>query len=247
MKKSILTAALAITTVVMSGVVQVYAGPLGIVHVNAPAVNCKFDSSCKVVVNDFVTDFAWSSPSNDSFLQSRTWPQGKPGTVAAGLYAYLYRIDLSKAMAATGYTCVKSFSIPFGPVETVDYSGSGTAAQVFVITTGGVGSIAPATAMKTGNQIDFTFEPQLCNGGQPGKGGMTFFFGLSSKNPSRQVTSTLARDIGPALSLKAIAPKIPFVKKTHRAGTQLVSGQASIRKPGQRTLACPAMAGRKST
>jgi hypothetical protein len=217
MKRGFLTAVL--TLLAMLGGVQncVYAAPLKIVHVNAPAVNCKFDPSCKVVVNDFVTDFAWSSTSNDSFLQSRTWPQGKPGTAAAGLYAYLYRIDLSKAMAATGYTCVKSFSIPFGPVQAVDYSGTGTASQVFVITTGGVGSIAPVTAVQTGNQIDFTFKPLLCNGGQPGKGGMTFFFGLSSKKPSREVTSTLSRDTGPALSLKAIAPKIlkiPFVKKT---------------------------------
>jgi len=210
MKESTLKAVLALSAIVMFAGLQnsVHAETLSIVHVNAPAVNCKFDPTCTVVVNDFVTDFAWSSSSNDSFLQSRTWPQGKPGTAAAGLYAYVYRIDLSKAMAATNYTCVTSFSIPFGPVAAVDYSGSGTTSHVFVITTGGLGTIAPVAAVKTGNKIDFTFQQPFCNGGQPGKGGMTFFFGLASKNPSRQVTSILSRDIGPALSLKAVAPKI---------------------------------------
>jgi len=190
-----------------------YAETLSIVQVSAPAINCKFDPSCKVVVNDFVTDFAWSSSSNDAFLQSRTWPQGVPGNVAAGLYVYLYRIDLAKSMAITHFTCVTSFSIPFGPVETVDYTGSGSAHQVFAVTTGGLGSIAPASAEKSGNSITFTFAQPLCNGGQPGKGGVSFFFGLVSKSPSRQVTSTLSRDIGPALSLKAVAPKIWAMNK----------------------------------
>jgi hypothetical protein len=199
-------------SVTMAGIAC--AETLSIVHVNAPAVNCKFDPSCKVVVTDVVANFAWSSSSNDSFLQSRTWPAGKPGTVAAGLYAYLYRIDLSKAMAAVGYTCVKSFSMPFGPVAAVDYDGSGTATHVFVITSGGLGSIAPVTAVKTGNKIDFTFQQPFCNGGQPDKGGMTFFFGMSSTNSWRSVTSTLARDIGPALSLKAVAPKLPIWKNS---------------------------------
>lgn len=210
MGKGILTAVLALLAVATFGGAEnsVYAETLSIVQVNAPAVNCKFDPSCKVVVNDVVTDFAWSSFSNDSFLQSRTWPKGKPGTVAAGLYAYLYRIDLSKAMAATNYTCVTSFSIPFGPVEPVDYSGVGTTNHVFVITTGGLGSIAPVSAVKkSDNKIDFTFQQPFCNGGQPGKGGMTFFFGLASKYPSFQETAILSKDIGQALHLKLVAPK----------------------------------------
>jgi hypothetical protein len=119
-------------------------------------------------------------------------------------------------MAATGYTCVKTFSIPFGQVEAVDYSGSGTSNHVFVITTGGLGSIAPVVAVKTGNKIEFTFQQPFCNGGQPGKGGMTFFFGMSSKNSSRSVTATLTRDVGPDLNLKAVAPKLPAWKKTMR-------------------------------
>jgi hypothetical protein len=215
MKQRILTTALvplALATL-LGAQNRVYAEALSIVQVSAPEVNCRFDPSCTVVVNDFVTDFAWSSSSNDAFLQSRTWPQGVPGTPAAGLYAYLYRIDLSKSMAVTHFTCVTSFRLPFGPVEAVDYTGGGTAHQVFVISTGGLGSIALASAEKSGNNINFTFAQPLCNGGQPGKGGMSFFFGLASKSPSREVVSTLSRDIGPSLSLKAVAPKIWVTKK----------------------------------
>ena len=214
MKKGLQTAVMALLAVVIFGGEEndVFAETLSIVHVNAPAVNCKFDSSCKVVANDFVTDFAWSSSSNDSFLQSRTWPQGKPGTVAAGLYPYLYRIDLSKTMAVANYTCVTSFRIPFGPVEAVDYSGSGTANHVFVITSGGLGSIEPVTAVRDNfGMIDFTFQQPFCDGGQPGKGGMTFFFGLSSKYSSRKVTSNLSRNIGPTILLDSKAPAFPVL------------------------------------
>lgn len=210
MNSNILTSivsALLATTMFLGVQGSARAQTLSIVHVNAPAVNCKFDPSCKVVVNDFVTDFAWSSTANDSFIQSRTWPQGKLGTAAAELYAYVYRIDLSKSMAATHFTCVKTLTIPFGPVEAVKYSGE-TPHHVFVVTSGGLGSIAPISAVRNiDNTIDFTFQQPFCNGGQPGKGGMTFFFGLSSKYPSRQDTSTLSRDIGPALSLKSVVPE----------------------------------------
>jgi hypothetical protein len=189
-----------------------WAGNFSMVHVNAPSINCKFDPSCKVVVSDFVTHFAWSGSASDAFLQSRLFPRGKSGTAAAGLYAYLYRIDLSKAMATVGYRCVSSFSIPFGPVKSVDYNGDGTSEQVFVITSGGLGSISPVTAVESGNNVTFTFQSPFCDGGQPGKGGMSFFFGMTSKNSSRTVTSTLSASYGTALSLQAKAPKLTLYK-----------------------------------
>ena len=210
MKMGILAEGMTVLVIVFLLAVQrpVLAETLSIVPVKAPAINCAFDPSCKIVVNDFVANFAWSSTGNDSFLQSRTWPQGKPGTAAAGLYAYLYRIDLSKAMAATNFTCLQSFSIPFGPVTPVDYGGTCSASHVFVITSGGLGTIAPVSAVRQAdNSIEFTFQSPFCNGGQPGKGGMSFFFGLASKYPPFQVVAKLSKDMGPAVNLQAVAPK----------------------------------------
>jgi hypothetical protein len=203
-------AILLISTIVPGMINAAGAEPLTIVPVHAPDVYCNFAISCKVDAKDAIAGFAWSSLANDSLLQSRTWFVGQPGTVAAGLYAYLYRIDLSKAATAVPYVCVAAFSIPFGPVESVDYDGNGTPGHVFVVADGSLGAIAPVTANRNGNNIDFTFQQPFCNGGT------TFFFGMSSKHSPRYVITTLSRDIEPALNLKAFAPQMPVWKKGTR-------------------------------
>src|SRR3954449_5349948 len=119
---------------------MVAAAPLTVVTVGAPAINCKFDPSCKVVVNDTTANFTLPGTSGNAFLQSRTWPKGKPGTVGAGKYAYLYRLDLTQLTGLTAQGCVTQLKITFGPVVSLNYNGVGPR-QVFVITSGGLGSV----------------------------------------------------------------------------------------------------------
>ena len=57
------------------------AAPLTVVNVGAPAINCKFDPSCKITVTDTTANFTLPGTSGNAFLQSRTWPAGRPGTV----------------------------------------------------------------------------------------------------------------------------------------------------------------------
>jgi hypothetical protein len=57
---------------------------LTVVNVSAPAVNCVFNASCTVVVNDSVGTLAYTPLGNGAFVQSRTYP-GEPGTPGAGL------------------------------------------------------------------------------------------------------------------------------------------------------------------
>ncbi len=44
------------------------AAPLKIVDVSAPAINCKFDPSCKIVVTDSVANFTLPGSSGNAFL-----------------------------------------------------------------------------------------------------------------------------------------------------------------------------------
>src|SRR4030042_3517871 len=82
------------------------AGPLKIVTVSFPAINCKFDTDCKITVNDKGTNFTLPGATGTAFLQSRLWPKGQAGTAGANLYAYLYRLDVRQPAGATNIPCV---------------------------------------------------------------------------------------------------------------------------------------------
>lgn len=71
------------------------AANLDVVTVAAPAINCRFDTDCKITVSDTTAVFSWPSLPGQGVLQSRTWPQGQTGAAGAKLFAYLYRIDLT--------------------------------------------------------------------------------------------------------------------------------------------------------
>jgi hypothetical protein len=191
------------------------ATPLDVVTVGFPAVNCKFDTDCTITVNDFAKHFTLPGASGDAFLQSRQFPAGQPGTPGAGLHAYLYRIDLTQAAGILSIPCITQLRIPFGPVAPVDYNGDGNTDQVFVATSGGLGSVGLASANQVGNQITFTFAPAVCAGPAPGHGETTFFFGLASTRTDRAVTAVVTTVTpGGTLSLDARAPQL-LTKRRH--------------------------------
>ena len=196
------------------------AANLDVVTVAAPAINCRFDTDCKITVSDTTAVISTSGLPGQGFLQSRTWPPGQPGTPGVKLFAYLYRIDLTKWQGHEGPSgqipqtasiipCVTELRLPFGPVAPLDYDGNGDKDQVFVITQGGLGSVKPSAVIQTGNEITFKFLPPVCGSLKPGKGQTTFFFGLASTQPPQPVTAQVVHNAGPTLSLKARAPKIP--------------------------------------
>jgi len=57
------------------------AAPLKVVNLSAPAINCVFNPTCTVTVNDT------RQHCDEHFLQSRTY-KGAVGSPAAGLFAY---------------------------------------------------------------------------------------------------------------------------------------------------------------
>lgn len=177
---------------------------LKVVDVNAPAVNCIFDTSCTVTVND-TTDTIPIPAGGTNFFQSRTFT-GKSGAPANGLYAYEYRIDLRNAIGITYIPCIKSLTVEFGTVvSTLDYDGDGEADQVYVITSGGLGSVSLASAQRNGDNITFNFTSPVCAGGSPGTGQSSFFFGLVSTHPPQNVTATVMGTAGDIYDVQARA------------------------------------------
>ena len=173
------------------------------VDVRAPDVNFIFDPDGSITVSDIGPPLTPSGASGAGFLQSRLYPQAPPGTPAAGSFPYEYRVALDGASGGGPGACVRSLSLDFGPVRSFDYDGSGSVSQVFTVTQGGLGSVRPSGAELAGDRLTFTFDPPVC------PGATSYFFGLSSPHPPRDVTAEVRDVAGNVYSLQAKAPAFP--------------------------------------
>jgi hypothetical protein len=151
---------------------------LTIVEVNAPAVNCVFQPSCVITVTDTIGHIGlpFIATPGTAWLQSRIY-NSAPGTPAAGKTGYVYRVSLTEAAGSA--ECLGGLVLNFGPVAKLPYT-PGTLSDVFVVTTGGLGTIKLASAVKTGDIIEFAFSKPLCLSGPPDIANTTFFFGLAA-------------------------------------------------------------------
>jgi hypothetical protein len=179
------------------------AQPLSVVKVQAPTVNFVFNPSGTIVVQDLSSKI-WTN----GFLQSRNF-QGAAGAPAKGLYVYEYRVDLRNEVGIVAIPSIFSLTVDIGPNVQLDFNGDKKLDDVFVITQGGMGTIGLASAVRTGNNVKFTFVSPVSGGGSPGKGDSSFFFGIVSKYPRKTVIATAPNSMGAALSLKAWAPSHP--------------------------------------
>jgi hypothetical protein len=181
--KIIMRVAVIAATGIFGAVLDAQAAPLSVVDVAAPGTNCVFNATpipnvpppaCQVVVNDSIGVFTPPGDIGVARLQSRTYPGTAPAP-AAGTMAYVYRVDLTAVKGVTAANCVTKLALKFGPVVKLPYSASG-AADVFVVTTGGLGSVKIASADHVGGTITFTFAAPIC------PGDTSYFFGLASKS-----------------------------------------------------------------
>jgi hypothetical protein len=178
---------LVISAALIGSLAQAQAAKLTVVKVAAPAVNCVFNASCKVAVQDSVSNLTWSAFGDGAFLQSRTHP-GNAGAPGAGTTAYEYRVDLRNGTSFTD--CLVGMVIDFGPVKALTYPQNQPAppnqpAHVFVVTHGGIGSVGIKLAVQEGSVITFTFDNYLCAGQS------SFFFGLAGGTTPKSTPGTL--------------------------------------------------------
>lgn len=205
---------------------------LSFVQVSAPDINCIFDVDCKITVNDLGSNFTPPAATGDAFLQSRLWPKGEAGTKGAGLYAYLYRIDMRNAVGLSAKACVFEMRIDFGPIVALDYNGDGSVEQGFVVTKGGIGNVKPTSMQQVGPTIIIRFQdPPVCDGSNKGNGDSSFFFGFASKLPHQDVTATLAGSPSMTESLPAWAPKLDPAIHVHIGESNNKHFQAGLLLP----------------
>jgi hypothetical protein len=162
---------------------------LKIVEVSAPAINCVFNATCKITVSDTSGNILFSTVSpGTAWLQSRTYA-GQPGTPAAGLTGYEYRISMTQASGQAD--CITGFTVNFGPHTPLPYKDN-TPADVFVITGGGLGTISLKSAQRFGDVIELTLAAPLCLNGPADAKNTTFFIGLAAAAAPMHVNAQIS-------------------------------------------------------
>lgn len=179
------------------------AAPLPIAEVTAPEINCVFDTDCSITVDDSTGVFTVGTTAGDAILQSRIWPRGEAGTPGAGLWSYLYRLDLTGAAGLTAQPCVTRLTLEFGPVERLDYDSDGELDSVFVVRTGGIGTVGPSAAEKNGGSLVFHFANAVCSGASVGAGDSSYFFGVASKSPPLAIAAIVRDSLGETRTVEA--------------------------------------------
>jgi hypothetical protein len=168
--------------------------------VQAPLINTAFSSSGQVTASDTTGTITLPDGTGSGFVQSRTIGPGQPGTVAAGLTGYLYRLDLTgiSAGAAGGLTRIV---IPTGAPPAVAWPGASGPSPLFVITEGGTGSVAPARIQLIGHLTVVDFDPPLPAGQS------SFFFGLAAAATPVATDLTVYAAGGSAVAVRGMAPR----------------------------------------
>jgi hypothetical protein len=108
----------------------------------------------------------------------------------------MYRISLTQA-AGSG-DCLGGLVLNFGPALKLPYAPN-KVADVFVITSGGLGSIGLKSAERFGEVIVFELAKMLCLDGGPNLANTTFFFGLAADTPAMATSAQIFGSGNPPL------------------------------------------------
>src|SRR3954469_12078262 len=124
--RSIVSAAIAALAIPGAAQAQL----LKIVEVNAPKVNCVFQTDCNIPVTDSSSNInlQFLAAPGTAWLQSRTFA-GEAGAPGAGTTGYEYRISMTQA---SGAGCILGFNLNFGPHKQLPYADR-ELAHVFVV------------------------------------------------------------------------------------------------------------------
>ena len=154
----------------------VQAQVLKVVEVGAPAINCVFQTDCNIPVSDTTGNIGlpYVTPGT-AWLQSRTFA-GEAGAPGVGTTGYEYRVSMTQA---SGPGCILGLNLNFGPSKQLPYLNN-QLADVYVVTTGGLGTVGIESAVRSGDGIQFTFKAPVCADGPPDIKKTTFFFGLAA-------------------------------------------------------------------
>ena len=195
-----------IVAAVTLGATPALAGSLKVVNVSAPAINCVFDPKCTIVVTDSVDTIAVPGISGSAILHVAHLYGRTRHACCRHLTGYEYRVDLTQAVGDVAKSCVTRLKIDTGPVKQLPYQGGAALADVYLVTSGGIGTVDLASADETDGAVTFAFRTPVCVSASPSRVATSYFFGFASAKAPRAVTAQAQSHDGQILDVAARAP-----------------------------------------
>lgn len=206
----ILKLGLAAATAVLLANAPLAAAPLTIANVGRSQANCDFDVACTAASTNTSANLQYYMQGATAQIWTRTL-SGQAGSAAAGKTGYEYQIDLSAVPVDGGSECIFGMLLGFPVLDQVNYSGNGST-DLYVVTSGGSGTIAPTAASLAAPgllEIDFGGEG-IC------ASQASMAFGLSSSQGSPATADIRLLQSGP----------IPILDVTARVPSGAIGMQA---------------------
>jgi hypothetical protein len=125
------------------------AAPLLIAGVSSRGIDCTYDPNCASTSTDTSAPISIDGLGGRALLHTRIFT-GEFGSPATGLTGYMYRVNMSGAYGGKKAACVSALRLAFGPAVKLPYVSGGPYVDIFVITSGGLGTIGLASAERDG-------------------------------------------------------------------------------------------------
>ena len=162
---------------------------LKLLNVNDPGIYCRFSPDCHVAPVETSSSFTPTNLAAACVLQSRSFAGN--GMDAAGTYGYEYRIVLNNAGAqGDNFLTVDSLTLHFDSPQSFAFGGHASN-QVWVVATGGPGSLAPGSASLSGTNIVVKFSPPIILVTKTNQSAGTYYFGMISTGQPRVTTAVV--------------------------------------------------------
>lgn len=171
--------------------------PLKMATISATEARCLFAADCDTFPDNSVATFTLESTTGVGMLHTQLWPRGESGSAGAGLFPYLYRVDLRELVGSGNPGCVTAVSFDFGPVVPLDYDNDTDLEEVFLLTSGSEGNLAPSAIDMDSGQLTISFSPAICGDFSPAQnnGKSSFWFGLASPFRDQAVTAMVTNNV----------------------------------------------------
>lgn len=162
---------------------------LRLLNVNDPGIYCRFSPDCHVSPVETSSTFTPTNLAAACVLESRSFAGNSMD--AAGTYGYEYRVVLNNAGAqGDNFLTVESLTLNFDFPQFFAFGGHASN-QVWVVATGGPGSLAPGSASLSGTNVVVHFNPPIILVTNTNQSTGSYYFGMISTGQPRVTTAVV--------------------------------------------------------
>jgi len=174
--------------------------PMTVGDADSSKVARMYNPSGSVVVQDTAPPLPLVGLIGSGFVQCRRLPRGLPGTAAAGLFGYEYRISLVGPSEVGPAVGVSRLEFDIGAVTPLNYAGTGPA-DVYILTSGAIGTVRPSSVARTASgRLVLSFNPVVLTSQS------SFFVGFASANPVQDTPLRVVDGAGRMYDLEGKGP-----------------------------------------